>query len=162
MVLQDARNVYGAVLEGSYIFVDGTCLTRKELLELSKYQQKDRYVCPHGRMDQEVDDLRGCFDHFKYDQNPISLNQDDLDAKVLEIDEWHAHKRWDFCVFLKAWAQGGGRGRLDMLMLEWVDKQARVARRVGYLPFEFLFEESSCFDMVLHKMPWIRWRLKLV
>lgn len=157
MVLQDARSVYGAVLQGYYIVVDGTCLTRKDLLELFKHVGKDSYYYPHSYMDQEATDIFPCHDHHPDDAIETNPNRNHIDTKIQKIDEWHGHRHWDFCLFLNALAWDDIHGKVGMLILNWVDKEAHIGRRVGYLVLRLRqIRELGYFDMVLRNVPWKR------
>jgi len=131
MILQNEHNVYGAVLEGSHIIVEGACLRYADFDRFFKeaYEVGNHYL---GEIDFDIED-----------------GQDILGT-------------YDCCMCLK--------GNLDrdqsmyLLLLSWVDQEARVAQRVGIatLMAPWGDDERERYARIFVGKNWERWTLKLV
>lgn len=171
MVLQDTRNAYGAVLEGSYIIVEGACITHKELLRLSKDIYEDSFNGPTTVLDKSnIYDCPCCGppaqengDSSQEDEES-SQEQEDASAENQPQDDTHKPAHYDFCMFLISDAWRSPKGFVDMLLLSWVDQETKVAKRVGLLRMSLWQkkEDLEHFNQKFNAAERERWTLKLV
>jgi hypothetical protein len=147
MILHDQANVYGAVLEGSYIILDCTCLLKEDLNPL----MRDDTVLAFDKSN--VTDCKCC--------GPRGPNEEEL-VKHSENMQKNAH--FDLGVFMMADVWREPDGFVDILLLEWVDQEERVARRTGIMRIRSEDDESEVqpFSETFFDTAWQRLRLKLV
>ena len=130
MILQNEHNIYGAVLEGSHIIVEGACLRYADFDQFFEaYEVGDHYV---GQITLDMED-----------------GQDFLGT-------------CDFCMCLEGNLDCDES--MDLLLLSWVDQEARVAPRVGIatiLP-PWQEEDAEQFTRTFKTASWERRTLKLV
>ena len=132
IVSQDEHNVYGAVLEGSYIIVEGACLTRTDFDRILKtafvtHHSGYHYGIYHDRED-------------RAEGQPHDLGTS------------------DYCMYLIGDAARGAE--LEFLLLCWVDQEASVAQRVGIAQITSYVAEQ--FIGIFEAANWERRTLKLV
>jgi hypothetical protein len=147
MILHDPANVYGAVVEGSYIMVDCSCLLKPDLnsfmtsgtvLAFDKSTVADCTCCgPPGPNDEEI---------------------------LREGDAMQGNAHFDLGVFMMADAWRERDGFVDMLLLVWVDQDEQVARRTGIMRVNPEHDKDGFqpFSESFLDEPWQRLRLKLV
>ncbi|CAN9358846.1 unnamed protein product [Alternaria alternata] len=141
MILQDERNIYGAVQEGSYITIEGACLMSADFDCL----MRDLYGNDFGG----------------FPGVQIKLDRERLDMSA----------PYDCCMFLNGnlfhkkekWEDGLSYplSCMDVLLLSWVDQEAKVAQRVGVADMQSRGDR----DNLIHKIKtadWERWTLELV
>lgn len=139
ILLQNEHNVYGAVLEGSYITVEGACLTHADfgrfLMETSRFTFLDPpgYAAKPG-----------------YD---INLDREDVPDTLAT---------YDCCMYLTG--DLACHNFRYLLLLRWVDQEASVAQRVGRAKVWPLWygEGREQFIRTFEAANWERWTLKLV
>jgi hypothetical protein len=161
MVLQDEFNPYGAVLEGSYIIVEGTCITHSEFVRLSEDIFRDSFSGPTIVLDRSnTYDCPCCRPGRQEEKDYENV---DLGAQP-QSTSLEPALPYDFCMFLIADAWRNPRGFVDMLLLRWVDEEAKVAERVGLVRMAIWQgeEDLSHFDRIFRAGAWKRWTLKLV
>jgi hypothetical protein len=161
MVLQDEFNPYGAVLEGSYIIVEGTCITHKEFVRLSEDIFRDSFSGPTIVLDRiNTYDCPCCGPGRQEDKDYENV---DLGSQP-QSSSLEPALPYDFCLLLIADAWRNPRGFVDMLLLRWVDEEAKVAERVGLVRMAIWQgeEDLSHFDRRFRAGAWKRWTLKLV
>jgi hypothetical protein len=154
MVLQDTRNVHGAVLPGSYVVVEAACITHQALHRLSKEIYSNTLGVFGGPtvvldLSNVVDCLR-C-GHPQDEEEPVDLSGEKAGS-------------YDFCIYLMGDAWRNADGSVDMLLLCWVDQEAKIARRVGLLRMSLWQEEENLgeFRRRFCAAEWKGWTLKLV
>lgn len=176
IILQDAGNPYGAVLEGSYIVVDATCITKDDMVALANekadylvvgFDKSNAADCPCcGPPDPEDVD--------EYMADPEAANTKrikDAEDGIAETefksrrppkDPSDAHFDIAIYVISDMWYQE--EGFVDMMLLAWVDEEKRVARRTGFarMNIEQSEEEIEEFREGFMNEGWERMRLKLV
>jgi hypothetical protein len=142
IVLQDERNVYGAVQEGSYITIEGTCL------------MKAHFDCV----------MRNFYGNYF----------DDLSKVQFCLDWGHRldiRAPYDCCMFLNGnlfykrekWSEGCHMTSvcMDVLLLSWVDQEAKVAQRAGVATLQDCGDRERLIREI-KAANWERWTLKLV
>jgi hypothetical protein len=154
MVLQDTHNAYGAVLEGSYIITEAACITTLELHRLSEEIYSNTLGCflsPTIVLDMSNVVHCSCCGPPQVGKEPEDVNGQDAG-------------HYDFCVFLMADAWRNAEGFVDMLLLCWVDQEAKVARRVGMLRMSLWQKEEDLgeFAKKFCAADWERSMLKLI
>jgi hypothetical protein len=135
MILQNEHNIYGAVLEGSYITVEGACLALADL----------------GQFLREVDRI--------YSRNlPFHSHR-----ILLDREDWlYDPATYDCCMYLIG--VPAHDGFIDLLLLSWLDREASVAQRVGIAeirPRRVEEDREPLFSM-FEAANWERRTLKLV
>lgn len=159
MVLQDESNPYGAVLEGTYIIVEGTCITHKEFARWSEDIFRDSFSGPTIVLDRSNTYDCPCCRSNRQEES----NHEDVD---LENQPRHTQPQpalpYDFCMFLIANAWRNPEGFVDMLLLRWVDEETKVAERVGLVRMSMWQREEdlSHFDDKFRAGARKRWTLK--
>ncbi|KAG9189867.1 hypothetical protein G6011_06735 [Alternaria panax] len=159
MVFQDERYIYGAVLEGSYIVVEGACIVYEELFQLAESIYGGSPCIPKLRLDRSKlydgpENFRGFGD-----SSPEEEPQSDLQTSP---------PPWDFCMFTVGDIWRNAKGSVDMILLQWVDEEMRVAERVGHgrmeawMSFWMESEDPQRFDGLFQAAPWKRETVKLV
>ena len=152
MILRDKRNIYGAVLECSYITVEGACITREALDQLlikistepSRPDgfKKNRGIEPRSGSRYFQWKYRGPTQYLRYDEH----KEEDITSP------------YQFCMYLMI-----SSDRIEALLLTWVNREERVARRVGRMALRE--HEGEYFDHYkdgIHTDDWQRWTVKLV
>ncbi|CAN9466883.1 unnamed protein product [Alternaria alternata] len=142
IVLQDERNVYGAVQEGSYITIECACLMNAD------------FDCV----------MKNLYGDYLGDFSGVKITLDwgyRLDVPA----------PYDYCMFLNGnlfykrgkWREGCHMTSvcMDVLLLSWVDQEAKVAQRVGVAKIQ----DRGNRERLLREIKaanWERWTLKLV
>ncbi|KAJ4301574.1 hypothetical protein N0V90_003667 [Kalmusia sp. IMI 367209] len=164
ILLQDPRHVYGAVKEGSYIVVEGTCITRAGLEELAENVYKDQFGQATIAMDKNaVYDCPCCSAGGSKDEES-SDGETDADATEQLESKLRTEGHFDLCLFLLADAWHNTQGFVDMLLLNWVDQETAFAERVGFARMNLWQKEDELeqFSETFCAAEWNRLRLKLV
>ena len=163
IVLQDERNIYGAVLEGSYITVEGSCATYTEFGRLSK----DLFQChPHNLYwFFESRTNRGGDTSLSYQQERGNVAQDYwLPVKAASLQHITEDlAAYDFCIFLTATEWYDRMGFVSILLLNWVDREAKVAQRAGLAELWFGdFPDREQSIRSFRAFDWQRWTVRLI
>ena len=154
MILKDKRNIYGEVLQGSYIIVEGACITCEALDQLLVRMSLN----PNRHLTSVADD-------YKWESAiDMLIERDDKYKGPKRRVVYDDHKKPDFasthpfCMYFMT-----SNNRIEALLLSWVDQEERVARRVGRVHLEeFRGEYFDHFKEGLHAADWQRWKLKLI
>jgi hypothetical protein len=160
MVLQDERNAYGAVLEGSYIVVEGACLTHAGFTSFSRAKETWYVVVGLDKSGDEEDDSSR-----SNQQEGVDLAQAWRERGEMIRPQQRSHKPapYEFCMFLQAYTRDHLVRRTDVLLLSWVDQEAKVAQRVGTANITAISDtDKQQFDHNFRSAGWERWILKLV
>jgi hypothetical protein len=162
MVLQNPANVYGPVLEGSYIIVEGTCTTKEQLALLCTntvgarltivFDKSNAADCPCcGAQESEtgsssdsgtedVPAIEGSCD-VSFANDISSADGDLIDDEDIADDKSESSQhlpkmsqkaQFDVAMYLTADAWYDLDGFVDLLLLSWVDEEKKVAKRTGY------------------------------
>ncbi|KAI4703473.1 hypothetical protein J4E89_010049 [Alternaria sp. Ai002NY15] len=154
MVLKDDRNIYGAVLEGSYIVVNGACIAYKALDRLL-----DRMaVNPNAHRLSLTDSTNADLAIDELDSRSQEYKAPLRRLYVDDVDDEHHTPALQFCMYVR-----GSGGDIEVLLLEWLDQAKRAARRVGLMQLtEYEGEYFDHFKEGIHTDDWQRWTVKLV
>lgn len=162
--LQDASNACGAILEGSYIIVEGTCITKEELNRLSKDIYGDGFDGLTIAFDKSnVADCPCCGPPGLEDEG---FSQEDGDSNA--SDERQSDTRrgvhFDVCLFLLVDAWRNPNGFVDMLLIKWVSRDEKIAERVGFLRTTLWQKDENLesFSKTFCVAAWQRFKIKLV
>lgn len=173
MILQDPSHPYGAVLEGSYIVVDATCITKDAMLTLSNekasflaagFDKSNAADCPccgppdpeDAEADPEAASKEGMGD----------LEDDDTMTGIRRRrppkEPSDAHFDIAMYAISDMWYQA--EGFVDMVLLAWVDEEKKEARRTGFARMNLRKSEEAieAFREEFMKESWERIRLKLI
>jgi hypothetical protein len=144
MILQDERNVYGAVLEGSYITVKGACLTHANLGWLLR-EAYGTHFSDSGHIRIDLDrgdqlDVPAPYDCCMFLMGDISYDEERAIPLLKDNDR-----------------------SVDLLLLSWVDREAKVAQRIGIVQMTApRYMNEVQFLHTFEAASWERWTLKLV
>jgi hypothetical protein len=155
--LQDASNVYGSVLEGSFIIIEGTCITKENFGQLSKdVYGDDGFDGPVVVYDKSNAADCPCCGPPGPEADKSSRDISEQHEKGDEVKDAH----FDICLYLMAdiWREPAF---VDMILLKWVDQEAQIAMRVGMTVWNSEKPLES-FREIFCAASWERLRLKLV
>ncbi|KAI4663175.1 uncharacterized protein J4E88_010810 [Alternaria novae-zelandiae] len=135
MVLQDERNIYGAVLEGSYIVVEGACVMLegfRQLLDIFKIGPKTDDLLYEMSLDTQGGN-----------DSPNREAEEHLDPKCRHKDAVdllqrlsHESVPFDFCMFLSVEKQTSSWKWANVLLLSWPMPQTKWKKDQKYGPFK--------------------------
>jgi hypothetical protein len=192
MVLQNPANVYGPVLEGSYLIVECTCITNKELpllctnmgadlgIAFDKSNAADCSCCAPPGSESEDSSVCGTEDVPKIPDRPhvatVStvmnyLADVEWDPSPTEDEECESSQplaktsenaHFDVAMYVMADAWHNPDGFVDLLLLSWVDQEERVAKRTGYARIEYDEEGLEAFSDAFLGGNWERLRIRLI
>ncbi|KAK8087260.1 hypothetical protein PG994_002234 [Apiospora phragmitis] len=132
IVLDDPSQPYGAVREGSYLVVEGTCLGALELPKLRDALLDEGL--PRVNNPVVVLDRSNAFDCpccCRHRPTPSSSSEEGQREDTRNEEEAH----FDLCMVLLGDARRRPAGYVDLLALRWVDRAARTAARAGLVVF---------------------------
>ncbi|KAL0936934.1 uncharacterized protein CTRU02_209150 [Colletotrichum truncatum] len=129
--MHDKSNPYGIVLEGSYITIEGTYVTRDEFLHLAEDLSKIEFDGPTIGLDRSDVFTCPCCKPSGPDDAEAFSDEENLDLleRLRESSKGDAH--FDLCLFLFADVWHNTKGFVDLLHLRWTDENKGVAVRVG-------------------------------
>ncbi|KAH7399188.1 heterokaryon incompatibility protein-domain-containing protein [Phaeosphaeria sp. MPI-PUGE-AT-0046c] len=170
--LQDPGNLYGPVLEESYIVVDCTCIRKNAFLALSN---------------EKADWMSMAFDKSNAADcpccgppDPADMDEDEVDSKAAStqeaddsVDERFGRRKppedpsdahFDVAMYVISDASYKTEGFVDLVLLTWVDEEKRVARRFGFARMNINQEEEEMetFRETFMEGDWERMRIKFV
>lgn len=122
IILEDSRNPYGAVREGSSIVVEASCITKAELLRLQKLHKT--LAGADLSLDKDTERCCSCCE---------SVDEDRIYGSKSDPEKSNDGTDFDFCMFLVEVSWGPDGGMVDLMLMEWVNQEDRVAKRVGYM-----------------------------
>lgn len=162
--LQDEPNPYGVVLEGSYIIIEGTCITKDEHLRLSKELSKLRFDGQTIALDRTNAYSCPCCGPPGPDSLDDNLDEDDPDSSKQQGKAEQGDAHFDLFLFLFSDVWHNPDGFVDLLLLRWTDEDNRVAERVGLSRTKIWSHEGpkESFCEKFLAADWKRMELKLV
>lgn len=173
IVLQDPANPYGAVSEGSYIVIDGTCIAKDAFLALSN-EKADYLVVGFDKSNAADCPCCGPSDPEDLDEDvaePSATNAEEADAddydpriKPRKPPKNPSDAHFDVAMYVISDAFYKEDGFIDLVLLAWVDEDKKVARRSGFSRMTIEQEEEKLeeFCEAFMGAAWERMRIKFV
>lgn len=165
IILDDPAQPFGAVREGSYIVIEGTCLEALELPKLRDAMLEEGWARVNNPI--VIMDKSNAFDCPCCRHQPAprtSSNTNDNTGEEGRQQEPRNEAHFDICMILLGDALHRSSGYVDLLALRWVDREGRTAERAGLVSFRMQEgrDEIERFRGSLRAADKERMRLKLV
>ncbi|KAK8025397.1 heterokaryon incompatibility protein-domain-containing protein [Apiospora arundinis] len=135
ILLEDPAQPYGAVLGGSYLVVEGTCLGALELPKLRDVMLEEGWALDNNPI--VVLDKSSAFDCPCCHHRPSSsADEENNNNTSTEGEKTRNEAHFDFCMILFGDVQRKPPSYVNLLALRWVDRETRMAERVGLVAFQ--------------------------